>query len=355
MMKKSVWQVRVTAAVVVLMAGCPLANAQAKGRIPVNKADIRILREIPLSSEIPGILVYVNPTEEGQMVSKGDTIIRLKDDVIQAQYLEATRKAESNVEIEFARVALEKARIDLSVQNEQNSKVVGVPVFTPSEIRQSELEVKKAEAQLQKSTEDKVILELSAATKRTELAQFSIAAPVDGVVTEVARWPGQAVRQGDPILTITDLSTLRAILDVDYSYRDQILVGDEVELIITQERSERRLMAEETSDSAQAGKGGILDNAPGLGRTARGTERNPNPQKAEPAATPRSPSGVTPEPEPGSRRQGERFTGIVTFVAPRLTVSRELEIFVNIPNRKDAEGRYLLQEGVGVTASILRK
>lgn len=315
-------------------------------RIPVNDASIRILKEVQLSAEIPGILVYVNPTEEGQIVRKGDVVFRLKDDLIKAQHREALKKASSDVEIKFAETALAKAEIDYQVQAEKNAKAPkGFQVFTESEMRQAKLEVQKAEAQLEKSNEDKIVLQLAADTKQTELGQYSVSAPDDGVVTLVHKYPGQAVRQGDAVLTVTDLTILRASLHVDYSYREHISVGDTVELTLRQTSS---APAGSTQESAPAGStppraANPLEGAPGL-----------RPGSVPPAlsATSVPPTASASAPLAAPAVSGEKFTGTITYISPKLTAKGELEIYVNVPNRQDAEGRYLLQQGVLVTAWI---
>lgn len=335
------------AVVAVVMAGLAVPGMAQGHRIPVNDASIRILKEVQLSAEIPGILVYVNPTDEGQMVHKGDVVIRLKDDVIRAQHAEALKKAESEVEIKFAQTALDKAEIDYQVQAEKNEKAPkGFQVFTESEMRQARLEVQKAQAQLEKSNEDKIVLQLAAKTKETELGQYTVQAPEDGVVTQVHKWPGQAVRQGDPVLTVTDLTILRAALHVDYSYREHISIGDQVEILLGR-RAAGTLEAPPAdtaaAPSAQSGRN-ILEGAPGLrAASPPGTPA----AAAPPAAVPSSPAAAF-----GDSPTGEKFIGTITFISPKLTAKGELEVYVNVPNRQDAEGRYLLQQGVNVTAWI---
>lgn len=311
------------------------SGAHGQERVPVSKGAIRILKEVPLSSEIPGHLIYVNPTEEGQLVRKGEVVIRLNDDLITAQHLLAKRKAASEVEIKFAEVALDKATVDLEVQMEANSLSPGT--YTESEIRQSRLEVKKAEAQLEKSKEDKIILELEAQAKGVELKQYEVESPIDGVVTEVHRWPGEAVRQGDAVLTITDLTVVRAVLDVDYGYRDLVSVGDSVEVIATG-RSVAASAEDNTEQSTRPAGTSILSDfggSPALPGQTNGNQR----------------------PAPPGRTAGERFTGTVTYISTKLTAgaSRQLEVYVNVPNRQDGQGRFLLLEGVEVQAWILHQ
>jgi multidrug efflux pump subunit AcrA (membrane-fusion protein) len=324
--------------------------SQQKKEIRVRDVDIVILDQRQLSSEIPGLLVYLNPMTEGQIVKKGDLLIRLNDAVIEKQFALAVAKANSEVEIKFAEVALEKSRIDLEVYEEQQTKarqrttkVTELP-FTESEMRQARLEVDKAEAQLKKVTEDKVILEMEAATKAAEREQYRVIAPTDGVITKVHVRPGQSVRQGDPILTLTDLSVLRARVEVDYAYAEDISIGDDVEIMVTQsvrQQSEGapKAFSRDAENENDPFNGAPGASAPGGRKGAASPDRNEKPAQ---------------EPEPS--RVGEKFLGRVTFISPQLNpTTKHLEVYVDVPNRQDAAGRYILKEHVQVDAVILPK
>jgi multidrug resistance efflux pump len=330
------------------------AAGQTKKSISANRANVVILDERELSAEIPGLLVYVNPPTEGQLVKKGDVVIRLNDTVIKKQCELAQAKAASDVEIKFTEVALAKSLVDYDVQMTQQKESVrrsGKGVYTDSEMRQLELDVEKARASVEKSKEEKHILELEAITKEAELSQYTIVAPNDGVITKIHRRPGQSVRQGDPILTLTDLSVVRAIIFVDYGYRDQVRIGDEVEIMITQpDRTEAsRGQNEDMRESDDAELADSAADEDVLGDFNASTEAV---RKTAPAAAPReSEKDVVTAKAPA--RPGEKFLGKITFIAPRLsTHARELECWVDVPNRQDDSGRYALKERVHVDARI---
>jgi multidrug efflux pump subunit AcrA (membrane-fusion protein) len=331
--------------------------AQKVESIRVNKAEISILDERRLSAEIPGLLKFLNPSTEGVIVKKGDVLVQLNDTIIRKQYDLAMIKAESNVEIEFARIALEKAKIDyetqLERQNERkqrtNNKVIP---FTESEMRQAKLELDKAIAQLEKTTEDKKVLEMEAAAKESELQQYSVIAPRDGTITMVHVRPGQSVRQGDPILTLTDLSVVRATVSIDYGYGKLVSIGDEVEIVITQPDriSSRSDSQKKTGDDPQ--RSGVLDDAPGLRDVPAAASPADGDSENETAAPP---DAVSPDDKaPAKPRTGEKFLGKVTFIKPQLSAeAKDVELFVDVPNRLDSNGQYALKEGVQVDARVI--
>ena len=302
--------------------------AQGQSQIKAEEARVELIRQVPISTEVTGKLVNVSPNEEGQYVKEGDLLIEVNDELINKEVAEASKKAASVVEIEFAKVALDKARVDLQQREEANQEY---PSFSPTEMRQTALEVQKSEASLAKSLEDKEVLGLTLETKQAQLAQYKVHAPFYGLVTKVQRWPGQSVRPGDPVLTITDMSILRAVLKVDYKRRNEVFVGDPVEIRI-----------DTTGKSLKADPKVFTEEQPEV-RDKTGDELF---GRGGPAA-----------PEPVTTAQDDEvFTGTIRFIDPTLEKKSNavyLSVHVDVPNRKDKFGRYLLQQGLPIEAVII--
>lgn len=328
------------------VAATSAATPQEAGRkrIEATNTVINILDTRPLSSEVPGKLKLVVPMEEGMPVRKNEVVIVLEDGPIRSSYKEALEKSKMDAEIEFSEKALDKAKIDEEVQKEQNQKLPEAPPFSPAEMRQARIEVEKAEAQLKKSNEDKTASVLAAETKAAELAQYEIRSPIDGVVTKVDRRPGQSVRQGDPIITVTDLTVMKAELSVPYSFRDQIFVGDEVEIQIFERTAGGTL----TFGNSTAGESAPLSGAPGV--TGAVDPKRPVPANGPGTAQP------TADRQANTGKPLEKFIGRVYFIAPDIEVSsQQLKVYVSVPNRQDSAGRYLLHQGVIAKAWILAR
>lgn len=302
--------------------------AQRPDPIKAAEARLELIRQVPISTEVNGKLVNVSPSEEGQYVKEGDLLIEVGDEKIRAEVAEVKGKSESVVEIDFAVVALDKAEIDLKQRVEANLKYKS---FSENEMRQTELEVKKAKASLDKAEEDKRFLGLTLATKEAALAEYKVHAPFDGLVTKVHRWQGQNVRPGDPVLTITDMSVLRAVLKIDYKRRNEVFVGDPVEIRIDITGKSLQADPKAISDDQPAAKDKTGDELFGRG----------------------SPSG--PEPV-ASAQEDEVFTGTIRFIDPTLERKSNavyLNVHVDVPNRKDQFGRYQLQQGLPIEAKII--
>lgn len=336
--------ISVFATLVALMGIATDVCAQSTVRIPVETAQIRLIKEIPLSPEVNGTLVFLAAPEEGHVVKAGDVVFKLNDSLIQDQLILARDKI-TETEIDFANIALENARIELKVIQDANTRTPNSPAYTEAEVRQAELEVRKAEAQLKKANEEKHTLENEARIKETELKQYTVNSEMDGVVTQIHRYPGQNVRPGDPVVTVTDLTMLRAELLVNYRYHEAISIGDEVEIFIaTTESGAGPIVNPEAPQPAPRGKG-LLNDAPGFQSGVR------RPQT--PVDTPQITSALPkPAPSAGSP-QGEKFIGQVSLILPKLDDNRRIRVWVNVPNRQDAKGRFILKEKVEVSATIL--
>lgn len=335
MLHKFVPYLRLAVCIGTLGVLAPVLSQEVE-RIAAHEAQMQIKRQVPISAEVAGTLITVNPTEEGVFVKKGDLLIKLNDANIRAEVERARTQSELVTEIEFAKVALETSLEDQKQKIEANEKRPGT--FTPSEMRQANLEVRKGEAQLAKANEDKILLGLDLKIKEAQLDQYSVFSPFDGFVTKVQRYAGQNVRPGDPVLTLTDMSELRASLKVHFRHRDQLFVGDEVEIQI----------------DTQAGS--VPRPAPNV-RTESdidaifGTEK-----KRTPGTKPETesvPATIQEDPSADAAVFPGRIDLIDPKVEPDSTQTLMIKLSVTVPNRKDRHGRYMLMEGMPVKAVVL--
>ncbi len=335
MVLKNILSIRFAIALTAGVLIAPLC-AQEIVRIPAEDAQMQIKRQVPIATEVAGTLVIVNPLEEGVSVKKDELLIKLNDSVILAEVERARKQSLMKTEIEFAEVALETALENQKTKQAANERRPGA--FTPSEMRQVALEVRKGEAQLSKSNDDMILHGEDLKIKEAQLNQYSVLAPFDGFVTKVQKYPGQNVRPGDPVLTLTDISELRASLKVHFRHRDQLFVGDEVEIRIdTQERGAGQ-PATKPAPGSDSDLGSIFDDAKKSGPKASNFEANA---------------------EPSPQDDGVVFIGKIDLIDPKVepdsTQSLMIKLGVTVPNRKDKHGRYMLQEGMPVKAVILAR
>lgn len=302
-------------------------SAQA---IPASQTRIEIRDKLEISVDVPGTLVEV--ARVGDIISKGDIVVRLNDAVVKAQYEEAKAKAESDVLIEFARVKRDVAAVELEEKLEANKNAVASSfsrksVYTETEIRRAELEVKQGDAEIAKAEHDKQLAELGAKTKAVELQQYQVTSEIDGVVTDVVHPAGEAVRQGDPILTIINIDTVKAVLEVDESYKRQFKVGDTVLVRIRRDAPGSRSPSSRRSPIFSSDESTSVSPAESAGPAAAVTD---------------------------DETQDRIFEGSVVLISPKLASNeRRLEVTAHIQNPTDPEGRHLLRDGQIVEAVIL--
>jgi multidrug efflux pump subunit AcrA (membrane-fusion protein) len=328
-----------------LFSGSRIASGQDEIRVKTHSALLEVVRRVPISTEVAGRIVTVTPSDEGVTVKAGAEMIRLDDAVIQAEVHRAKVELDLQTEIEFARVSLDVATAEQQQKRETNQRRPGA--FNPSEIRQVELEVKKGEASLRKAIDDKQIQDAELKIKQAQLAQYTVKAPFDGLVTLVKVFPGQNVRPGEQVLELTDMSMLRAQVKVPARDRQLLFVGDKVEI-----RPGRiRAGVQQRTNAARPVRGsGLFDDETKEEKAAQST-----PDTSAPVEAPAEFTGADVVPD---ESDDSVFLGEIRFIDPvQDNISGEpmIKLSVFVPNRQDKYGRYLLHQGMPVTATVLSR
>jgi multidrug efflux system membrane fusion protein len=148
----------------------------------------------PLTGKVAQVAVKV-----GQRVKQGDLLVRLDD---------FTAKSE----LEIAKANLEVAQVELGASADREKE---------SGQRAARAKVRAAEAQL--------------ALLEHRYAQAGIAAPADGVVSELAVEQGTSVREGGAVATIVAVDRLSFSMNMDVDRVDALKVGQKVSLRIDNE------------------------------------------------------------------------------------------------------------------------
>lgn len=344
MMRRQKYSLRRFLMLMATLAPVSGINADDFTRVEVHEATLHVLREVQIAAEVTGTLLHVSPEVEGALVKKDDLLVTLNDELVRAEVDYAETQAAQTTEIEFAEESLELAKANFEQKKAANERKRGV--FTPQEMRTGELEVTKAFAQLKKSKDDKILHEKTVNTKKAQLAQYSVKAPFDGQITKIHRYPGQNVRPGDPILTLTDMSVLDAEVKVNIKYRGLLFVGDEVEFEIdlnapTPNDTASARPANDSEPAESSSTADSLFDTPRSGRT-----RGPFVAQADEFA----PAAATAD--------GTMFRGVIQFIEPQITRNGNVayvSLSVHVPNPQDDFGRYALQEGIPVKAVVLAK
>lgn len=290
-------------------------------RVSRTKIVIKESDQVEISVDIPGTITKLTPNARGGVVKKGQVVVELDDALVKAQLVELEAKATSTVLIKFAEHALESAELKLKNRQEANKRTLarsGKTLYTPDEMRELELDVVKAQAELDKSHEDQRFAQLAMETKEVELSQFTREATMSGIVTEMHKKSvGSAVRQGDPIMTIVNLDRVTAQCVIDMEFEDRVSIGDTV-LIRRTKRSN--------------GRNSALSRSFG------------NPDDAQLTAV-----------QPQANDLQEVFVGKVSYISPIKVAdnSNSFEIEAVIQNKSTGVGKFLLREGSFVEAVVI--
>lgn len=183
---------------------------------------------VQIAPEVTGQVVYVGVTDNGP-VKKGQVMFRIDPEPFaialskaEADLSVALQGAEvSAVEIEVAQSSLQKQRVDLAASRQLGKIVIGLvnqralaetnAIRARADISMTQADVQKAEAELERARQNlgaagydnpKVKQAVAALQQaRLNLANSTVTAPADGVVTNLRLSAGQYVNQAQPLLS----------------------------------------------------------------------------------------------------------------------------------------------------------
>ncbi len=177
---------------------------------------IQPVEKVVLRPEITGEIVNL-PVEEGDFVNKGQLLVQIKPDIYVAQ----RNRARASLQSAEANLDISKANLDKL--DAEYKRVQGL--FEKKLSSQAEIDASKAGYLQSKGTYESnlaSVLQAKEGLKEAEeqLAKTTIYAPMDGTVTELhvelsERVLGSSFSQGTHMLTVSDLSQMEAIVEVD--------------------------------------------------------------------------------------------------------------------------------------------
>ena len=164
----------------------------------------------------------------GMPVAKGKPIGYLHSELAELAVRKAELAAASIGPMEKAKAQKELAVSVVARNIRLNQRIPGS--VSPEEVAKAEAELKVASAMILEEVEkvdlNKAELDLA---KRT-LAEHTIIAPFDGVVTERMKHPGESVRANEAVVRLGNLDKLRAWGYVPLEYASRVKEGQRVEI-----------------------------------------------------------------------------------------------------------------------------
>ncbi len=206
--------------VLAVVCAAPAARGVA-GELSLRGAFIKLKKDIEVPARGSGSIAKLN-VEKGTVVQQGDVIGLLAEaearanlDFAKARYNSAVYQAQSDIDVKVAIARAKVTQAEYEAAKEANGRTPGS--FSVSEVRRlrfsaeaSALEIEKEQVnmQLAKYTATAQGAEMAGAEDKLERQQ--IIAPLNGVVVDIVRQEGEYLREGDTVLRIVQMDTLKA-------------------------------------------------------------------------------------------------------------------------------------------------
>ncbi len=226
--------------------------------------------QVVINPEVSGEIIEL-PVKEGQLVKKGDLLVKIKPD----NYIAQRNSANANYKSSLASCALaqanfEKAKIDFARQEMLfNTKLISDSQFleakTSLEVMRASLETSQHQSEQAKAT---------LARSDDDLGKTTIFAPMDGSVTKLRsqlgeRVVGTAMMAGTEIMTVADLNKMEARVDIGEIDIPLIALGQKARLEVEAFRD--RKFNGTVTEIANASKG-LLSGAAAASQSSQNQE-----------------------------------------------------------------------------------
>lgn len=172
--------------------------------------------EVALSSEVSGEIIEL-PIKEGQQVKKGDLLVKINPDLIQAAV------SQSQAGLQNVRAQLSQAEANLKnaqLNYNRNKELFEKGVISKSEWDRSVNEYESAQANKQAAYYSVQSAAANLKQSRDNLQRTTIYAPMDGTISKLSvelgeRVVGTAQMAGTEIVRVADLNNMEVEVDVN--------------------------------------------------------------------------------------------------------------------------------------------
>jgi len=182
---------------------------------------IRPVERVDVPAREAGVLAAVH-AYEGQMVGEGDVLAqiedteaRLEEERAKIEVEIARANARNDVDIRFAKKAVDVARAELQRCLDSNEKYPGS--ISKSEMDRLHLVVEKNQLEVEQAEHERTVVgftqqarENERQTAEAKVQRHRICAPIGGIVVQVNRHRGEWVMPGEAVARILRIDRLRA-------------------------------------------------------------------------------------------------------------------------------------------------
>ena len=225
--------------------------------------------EVKLSSEVSGEIVELN-IREGDVVTKGQVLCRIRPDILQSGYeravasLNAQRASLASAEQQLKQLEANFANTEAIFK--RNKELYDKKVISVAEFDQVRADYESAQANLEAQRQNvlatKYGIDQSQASVQEagdNLARTTIYAPVDGVVSLLQaelgeRVVGTAQMAGTEIMRIANMNSMEAVVEVNENDINRVALNNEatIEVDAFQGRKFKGIVTEIASSSTTA-------------------------------------------------------------------------------------------------------
>ena len=193
--------------------------------VPVSRlpAIVEPVQSVAMSVPADGLLMRIE-VAEGDRVARDQILAQLDNRVALASVKLAEQTTRRAASIQGAESTLDSARRRL-----ERLKRLGQAV-SDDELDQAQTAVSQAETNLELAREQYRESLAQLELERARLDSLNIRAPFDGVVIQIDAQPGQTMTRSDSLLTLANLSQLKADLHLPVEWFGKVHLGDRCKL-----------------------------------------------------------------------------------------------------------------------------
>lgn len=201
-------------------------------KIPAN-GKIQPVTEVKISPDVSGEIIELN-VKEGDKVTKGDLIIKIKQDI----YISAVEQASAGLNASRAAYKQQEAQYNKAKQNfERNKKLYELKTISEMEYENACAEKDVALQQLHSAKYNISSAEAQLREQKENLVKTTIYAPMDGIVSKLSVEKGERVvgttqMAGTEMLRIADFSAMEVLVDVNENDIVRLKRGDAAQITI---------------------------------------------------------------------------------------------------------------------------
>ena len=184
--------------------------------------------KVVITPEVTGEIMEL-PVKEGQFVNKGQLLIRIKSDAYRAQ----VEQSEAGLRSAKATLEMNKAQLDkVSADYKRTTELYKKNLASESDLETSKSAYLTTKANIDGAQAQISQMQAALKVQMDQLSKTTIYAPMAGTVSQLNvhlgdRVLGSGYSQGTDVMTVSDLKSMLAVVDVDEN--DVVLVTMEIQ------------------------------------------------------------------------------------------------------------------------------